>query len=323
MNQAVQRRRVVVTGATGFVGREVLRQLLSAGHEVVAIVRSVHEDLGVARVAVVPNLHDETALRMVMAGADSVIHLAARVHVMRERAADPLAEFRTVNVDGTRALRDAAIGAGLRRFTYISSIKVHGEVSQGLLRADAAIAPVDPYSRSKAEAEALLADAAMAGLEWSVVRPPLVYGPGVGGNFRRLLRLAALTKWCPLPLGGIANRRSLVARENLASAILAVTFAERASGRAYLVSDGEDLSTSDLLHRLALALGHKARLMPAPVAFLAGAAAALGRGAEAQRILSSLQVDASPLRDDLDWRPPVTVDAALRVTAAWWTERKR
>jgi nucleoside-diphosphate-sugar epimerase len=323
MNRARQRRRVVVTGATGFVGREVLRQLLSGGHEVVAIVRSVREELGAARVAVVPNLRDEAALRTVMAGADSVIHLAARVHVMRERTADPLAEFRAVNVDGTRALRDAAIAAGLRRFTYISSIKVHGEMSQGRLHAEAAIAPMDPYGRSKAEAEALLADAAMAGLEWSVVRPPLVYGPGVGGNFRRLLRIAALTKWCPLPLGGIENRRSLVARVNLASAILAVTFASRASGRAYLVSDGEDLSTSELLRRLANALGHEARLMTAPVTLLAGAASALGLGAEAQRIFSSFQVDASPLREDLGWQPPVTIEAALRDTAAWWTERNR
>ncbi len=312
--------RVAVTGATGFVGREVLRQLRSAGHEVVAIVRKEQSGFDGVRFAVIPDLRDETALRAELTGADAVIHLAARVHVMRERTADPLSEFRAVNVEGTRALRAAAVAAGLRRFTYVSSIKVHGEASQGRLRSGAPIAPVDPYGRSKAEAEALLAESPPSGLEWSVVRPPLVYGPGVGGNFRRLLRLAELTRWYPLPLGGIVNQRSLVARTNLASAILATTFAPAASGRAYLVSDGEDLSTSDLLARIAVAMGHRARLLPAPVSVLTGVAKALGREAEAQRLFSSLQVDSTPLSAEIGWRPPMTVDAALEQTVAWWAE---
>lgn len=310
--------RIAVTGAAGFVGRALVRRLAERGWEVTALVRAPAEVEGAARVAVIGGLDDAARLRPALAGMDAVAHLAARVHVMRETAGDPLAAFRAVNVEGTRAVRDLAREAGVARLVFLSSVKAHGEGRAAPYRPDEPLAPADPYGVSKAEAEAVLAEADPARLGWTILRPPLVYGPGVGGNFRRLLRLAELAGRLPLPLGGIANRRSLVFVGNLADAIAHAAGDARAAGRRYLVADGEDLSTSDLLARLARAFGRPARLLPCPVG-LAGAAARLaGRGAEAERLFGTLQVDASALAAELDWRAPFTVDEGLAATARWW-----
>lgn len=309
---------VVVTGASGFVGRSVVRRLAALGWRVTALVRRDEEVPGASRHARVDDLDDLDALRVALAGARAVIHLAARVHVMRETATDSLAAFRAVNVDGTRHVRDLAVKAGVQRLVYLSSVKVHGAGRRTPYHAEDALAPEDPYGVSKQEAEGLLHQISGERLGWTILRPPLVYGPQVRGNFRRLLRLAELASKVPLPLGGIANRRSLLYVENLADAIAAVLATEAAIGRTYLLSDGEDLSTSELLEHLAAGLGRRAHLLPCPTRLATAFARVLDRSGEAQRLLGSLTVDSSPLHRETGWKAPHAVDAALCVTAEWW-----
>ena len=256
-----------------------------------------------------------------MAGVQIVIHAAARVHVMSESSADPLAEFRKVNVDGTLNLARQAVAAGVRRFIFVSSIKVNGEGTEPgkPYKADDAPAPVDPYGISKLEAEhGLLALAAETGMEVVIIRPVLVYGPGVKANFRSMMNW--LNKGIPLPLGSIRNKRSLVALDNLVDLIVTCIEHPAAANQVFLVSDGEDLSTTELLRRMGAALGKPARLLPLPGAWLNGAACLLGKGAIAQRLCGSLQVDIEKTRRLLGWTPPVTVDEALRKTARHFLE---
>jgi nucleoside-diphosphate-sugar epimerase len=310
--------RIVVTGAGGFVGSRLSRELLAGGHEVVAAVRRRESAPPGTLAAVVPGL-EEDALRAAMGQADAVVHLAARVHVMRERATDPLAEFRAVNVEGAATAYRAAAGAGVRRFVLASTVKVHGEGRDAPYAEGDTPEPADAYAQSKLEAERRLAALRAAGgaSELVVVRPPLVYGPGVGANFRRLIRLAELSCRWPLPLGGLRNRRSLVSVHNLADALAFAATRAGLDGRTFLVADGEDLSTSALVERLARALGGRARLLPCPRGVLRSLAALARRGAEADRLLGSLTVDASGLRT-AGWSPPQSVDAALAETARWW-----
>lgn len=312
------RRRVAVTGATGFVGRATCERLAS-GWDVVAISRQ--EGAGTARVL---DLDDVEGLRTAFAGCEAVVHLAARVHVMHERSADPLAEFRRVNVSGTECVYRAAAAAGVHRFVFLSSVKVNGEGRDTPYGESDAPAPRDPYGRSKLEAEQRLAalSAQAGGCDVVVLRSPLVYGPGVGGNFRRLLQLAELSLRWPLPLGGIPNRRSLVAANNLADAIGCVLVRPEASGRTLFVSDGQDVSTSELVEALARGMGGRARLAPCPRTLLRRLAALAGRSAEAERLLGSLTVDSSPLRTQLGWTPPLAVEDALAATARWWRARQ-
>ncbi|WP_313107102.1 UDP-glucose 4-epimerase family protein [Stutzerimonas nitrititolerans] len=318
--------RVLVTGASGFVGNALVRRMASEfGHSVVAAVRRL-ECGGVF----VEGSHD-TAVRWVelgdLAGAepipdlfadvDAIVHCAARVHVMHEVDADPLAAFRAVNVHGTLKLAQAAAQAGVKRFVFLSSVKVHGEsTSSGKpFTADTALCPADPYAISKAEAEqALLALAAKIGLDVVIVRPPLVYGPGVNANFLSMMKL--LDKGVPLPLGAIQNRRSLVALDNLIDLLMVCLDHPYAGGQAFLVSDGEDLSTTELLCRLGMALGKPARLIPVPPGLLRSSAVLLGKRAVMERICGSLQVDIKRTRTVLGWSPPVSVDRALASTAA-------
>ena len=308
------RGRVAVTGASGFVGRATCRRL-AADHEVIPVSRQP----GHAG-ARVHGLDDVEGLRAAFAGCDAVVHLAARVHVMRERSGDPLAAFRAVNVDGTEAVYRAADHAGVRRVVFLSSVKVNGEGRDTPYVETDAPAPRDPYGRSKLEAEQRLAALRAAGgrCDVAVLRAPLVYGPGVGGNFRRLLRLAALSVNWPIPLGGIANQRSLVAVENLADAIHRVVQRPEAGGATLLVSDGHDLSTSELITALARGMGGRSRLMHCPRTLLRTLAACTGHRAEADRLLGSLTVDSSALRRRLGWTPPVATGLALAETARWW-----
>ncbi|MDZ7641614.1 MAG: NAD-dependent epimerase/dehydratase family protein [Desulfurivibrio sp.] len=254
-----------------------------------------------------------------LAGVDCVVHTAARAAVMADPVADPLVALREVNVAGTRRLAEQAAGAGVRRLVFISSVKVNGERTAPeapFLFSDTP-APEDAYAISKWEAEqALWQVAAQTGLEVVVVRPPLVYGPGVGGNFARLLGLVA--RGWPLPLGAVNNRRSLVALANLVDLLRVCVDHPAAAGRTFLVADGDDLSTPELLRRLALAMGRPVRLLPVPPVFLWRAGRLLGREAELARLLSSLQVDISFTRRTLGWEPPVRVDDALRETVEGW-----
>jgi nucleoside-diphosphate-sugar epimerase len=315
---------VLVTGASGFVGRALLGALAERGRPARAALR--RPDGGAALpagtdAAVVGEIDGTTDWASALRGVDVVVHLAARVHMMRDDAADPLAEYRRVNTAGTERLARDAARAGVRRMVFVSSVKVHGEGGgPAPLRASDAPAPADPYGVSKAEAEeALHRVAAETGMEVVVLRPPLVYGPGVGANFLSLFR--AVDRGLPLPLGRVRNRRSLVFVGNLADAILRAADHPDAAGRTFLVSDGEPVSTPALIRAVARALGRRPRLLPVPVALLHAAGAATGRGPAVSRLTGSLEVDSAPIRDTLAWTPPATLDEGLAATARWFRSR--
>jgi nucleoside-diphosphate-sugar epimerase len=265
----------------------------------------------------------QTDWKQALVGVDVLVHLAARVHVMRDAAADPLAEFRRVNVQGTLNLAWQAAAAGVKRFVFLSSVKVNGEATSAphpsprpegareRFREDDEPAPQDPYGISKMEAEAGLRDlAAQTGMEVVIIRPPLVYGPGVKANFAALMR--AVQRGWPLPLGAVHNQRSLVALDNLVDFIVTCLSHPQAANQTFLVSDGHDLSTTELVRGLAHAAGVSARLLPVPVWALQAGAALLGKGDAVQRLCGNLQVDISKARSLLGWLPPVSVDEGLR-----------
>ncbi len=316
-------KKVLLTGASGFVGRAIQARL-STDREVeltVVVRHQLAEQQPSVSTQKIAGIDGDTDWTSAVAGKAVVIHSAARVHVMNDQSADPLAEFRKVNVAGTLNLARQAAKAGAHRFIFISSIKVNGEgtVPGRPYTADDAPAPVDPYGISKLEAEeGLLALAAETGLEVVIIRPVLVYGPGVKANFRSMM--SWLNKGVPLPLGAIGNKRSLVALDNLVDLIVTCIDHPAAANQVFLVSDGEDLSTTELLQRMGAALGKPARLLPLPAAWLNGVARLLGKGAIAQRLCGSLQVDVEKTRSLLGWTPPVTVDDALRKTARHFLE---
>ncbi len=307
-------RRVLVTGASGFVGRALVDRLQSCPDvEVVAGIRQPGTALEGASL-VLGNLEDCRFSAGQLQGITQIVHAAARVHVMHERSTDPSAAFRRVNVDASVYLARAAAAAGVRRFVYISSIKVNGEASipGKPFTAAAAPFPVEPYGVSKAEAELRLADVAReTGIELVIVRPPLVYGPGVVANFRSMMRW--LRRGIPLPLGQIDNRRSLVALDNLVDLLVRCLEHPAAPGNTFLVSDGEDVSTSELLLRLGTSLGRPARLLDGR--YLEILLMATGKHALHQRLFGSLQVEIEETRSLLDWAPPVSMELALQRTA--------
>lgn len=310
--------RIVVTGTTGFVGGAILGRLSAqANFELIAAVRKPVSALpGCATSVQIAGLEADTDWRKALEATHVVIHCAARVHVMNDHSSDPLAEFRQVNVEGTLNLARQAAAAGVQRFIFVSSIKVNGEgTAPGLVyRADDVPAPVDPYGISKMEAEqGLQALAAATGMEVVIIRPVLVYGPGVKANFLSMMRW--LNKGVLLPFGAIYNKRSLVALDNLVDLIVTCIDHPAAANQTFLVSDGEDLSTSELLGKMATALRKPARLLPVPSWLLERGARLLGRQALAQRLCGSLQVDISKTRELLGWAPSVSVDQALAKTA--------
>lgn len=314
---------ILVTGANGFVGRPLCAALAHSGQAVVAATRHALPDRA-------PNITNcqistltvDTDWQHGLQGCDAVVHLAARVHVMTDTATDPLAEFRRVNVDGTLNLARQAAAADVRRFVFISSIKVNGESTRlgQFFTANDVPGPQDPYSISKHEAEQGLRKlAAETGMEVVIIRPPLVYGPGVRANFRSMMRWL---KWgVPLPLGAIHNKRSLVALDNLVDLIITCLDHPAAANQTFLAADGEDLSTTELLRRMGVTLGSPARLIPVPTSLLEAGAALLGRRDMAQRLCGSLQVDISKARELLGWNPPISVDEALRRTAQGLNEK--
>lgn len=318
-NELTDAQRLLITGATGFVGSALCTLLDRTGVEYCRATRTAagtrRDDVVVGRIG--PGTDWSAALE----GIACVVHLAARTHVMHESAADPLAAYREINVEGTRRLAEAAAAAGVRRFVFLSSVKVNGERTgaQPFGEADAP-SPEDAYGITKLEAERVLARISrQSGMAVTVLRPPLVYGPGVKGNFLSLMR--AVRKGVPLPLGSLDNRRSLVYVGNLASAIVRCVESERAAGQMFLVSDGEDLSTPELIRRVATALGVRPRLLPCPPALLLLAGRLSGRRAQVARLTDSLQVDSGKIRRELDWAPPVSVDLGLTETAHWFVSR--
>ena len=308
----------LVTGGSGFLGQALINQLVRLpGCTVVAPMRNLSARLAAgARSFALNNLDGANDWQVTLNDVDVVIHAAARVHVMNEVAVDPLAAFREVNVEATLNLARQAAEYGVKRFIFISSIKVNGEGTEAgaVYRADDTPAPIGPYATSKLEAEqGLMSLAANTGMEVVVIRPVLVYGPGVKANFLSMMRW--LYRGVPLPFGAVNNLRSLVAIDNLVDLIVTCSDHPAAANQVFLASDGEDVSTTQLLRKLANALGKPARLFPIPTRIMSGVAAMIGKRAMADRIFGSLQVDISKNRKLLGWEPPVTLDKALGLTA--------
>nr|WP_287110480.1 SDR family oxidoreductase [Methylobacillus sp.] len=303
---------MLVTGATGFVGKALCNYLRQHGYYVTAVGRADNVQARVLDYQVI-SIDYQTDWSGILDNVGVVIHLAARVHVMEEQLANPLGAYRETNVDGTLNLARQAAQAGVRRFIFVSSIKVNGEqtLPGKPFVADDMPVPEDAYGISKFEAEqGLMALAKETGMEVVIIRPPLVYGPGVKGNFASMMKL--VKSGIPLPLGAIHNQRSLVAIDNLVNLIVTCIDHPAAANQVFLVSDGEDLSTSDLLRRLAKAAGVSSRLIPVPAHWLEMGLNMCGKRLIAQRLLGSLQVDISKTRELLGGGPPVSVDEGLK-----------
>ena len=310
-------RRVVITGAAGFVGRHVVQRFLRAEWEVLALVRpgSTAAGAGGALRVVERDLTITDEVVDVLREGDVVVHLAGRAHVMREHAPDPLAAFRMANVAPTRILCESAARAGVSRFVFISSAKVFGEGRDRPYAVDDPLAPSGPYARSKAEAERVVREAGDRGaFDWSILRPPFVYGPGGKGNFPRLIGLAHLSTKLPLPLASIENRRSIIFVGNLADLLLHVVNRPEACGRVMLPTDEKDISTPELLRALATATGSRARLFRCPLRILRAGARLAGRSAEMDRLTESLRLDSRHLRDALGWQPPFSLEEGLALS---------
>jgi len=309
---------VLLTGASGFLGRGFYSLAQLRYVEVRCVFRSAASVYGTSNAVLVPSLDGATNWTTALQGIDVVVHTAARVHVMYDESQDSLAECMRVNVLGTLNLARQASKVGVRRFIFISSIKVNGEFTDlgSPFTADQIPVPCDPYGVSKYEAEmGLMALAKETGMEVVIIRPPLVYGPGVKANFLSMMNW--LQRGFPLPLGGVTkNRRSFIYIDNLVSLIITCINHPAAANQTFLVSDDEDLSTTLLLGRMAEALGVSSRLIPVPESFIRFGANLIGRSDITQRLCGTLQVDIKKTKDLLGWIPPVIVDEGLRQTAA-------
>ncbi len=303
---------ILLTGANGFVGKALLESFCREGHQVVAAARQPIASVEGARYLAIHDINDAHAWRRAAHGIDAVVHTAARVPIMRG-SGDDLALYRQVNVSGTLTVARAAAAAGVKRFVFISSIKVNGEGTPPgrPFRADDTPGPTDAYGESKWEAEQALTKLASAtGMEVVIVRPPLIYGPGVKGSFSTLAKL--VEAGIPLPLGAVKNKRSFVGIDNLVSLITRCIEHPAAANRVFLATDGEDLSTAELLRRLAVACGRPCRLISVPTGLLHVGATLVGKKAFAQRLLGSLQADITKTCVLLDWDPPYTVAQGFR-----------
>jgi len=311
----------LVTGASGFVGKWLIELLLERHFNVTAVIRETpqQEVLG-CRTVRVPQISGVTDWSQLLSNIDVVVHLAARVHVMQETEADALSAFQAVNLHGTINLARQAAASGSKRFVYISSIKVNGEHTNisPFVETDTP-APQDPYAISKWQAEQALHEISKeTGMEVVILRPPLVYGPGVKANFYNLMRL--VSKALPLPIGLINNHRSMIYVENLVDAILACAIHPNAAGQTYLVSDGRAVSTPELVHQIASAMNKPCRVFSFPVSLLRLCAFVVGKSAMMDRLSQSLAIDDSKIRLDLNWRSPYTSKQGIEKTVNWFLE---
>lgn len=314
------RRSVLVTGATGFVGRSLCSCLIAEEWCVYGTLLSSETPASLV-VGVLPVLIDslgvETLWAHALNGIDIIIHLAARVHIMNDSAIDPLTEFRKINVEGTNKLANEAAKAGVKRLVFISSIKVNGEESDEQYTPDSPLNPSDPYGISKKEAEQCLRRVeAETGMEVVIIRPPLVYGPNVKANFLNLIKV--IQHGIPLPLASIKNKRSLIYIGNLVDALVVCATHPGAAGKTYLVSDSEDVSTPELIRRIALLMGKPARLVPIPLILLDLAGFLIGKSSFINRLTGSLTVDCSKINFELGWKPPFTMGEGLQDTVKWF-----
>jgi nucleoside-diphosphate-sugar epimerase len=301
--------KLCITGANGFVGKYLCNQLEVKAHTIVRIVRNSCTPYEQA----VGDIGPQTAWVALLGGCDVVVHLAARVHVIQDTAIDPLTAFRLINVDGALNLARQAAAVGVRRFVFVSSVKVNGESTEfGKTFAETDPPhPLDDYGQSKQEAELGLRHiAADTGMEVVIIRPPLVYGFGVKANFASLMR--AVKKGVPLPLGAVHNQRSLIGIDNLVDFLITCIDHPLAANETFLVSDGQDVSVPELVRGLADAMGVKAHLLPIPVSVLQFGAALLGKRDAVNRLCENLQVDIDKARKLLAWTPPISIYEGLR-----------
>lgn len=317
--------KILVTGANGFVGKVVCEKLSSRGFDVVAAIRDPSGSNGVAsngaiHAVAVGNIDEKTDWMAVLNGCSSVIHLAARAHVLSDTTADPLAAFRETNVDGALQLARSAMLAGVRRFVFVSSVGVNGQRSSAPFTETDTPQPAEPYAVSKLEAElALRKITSGSSMQLVIVRPPLVYGPECPGNFLRLLKL--LSAGIPLPFGAIRGKRSFIGVWNLADFLITCVLHEKAAGNLFLVSDMEDIALPDLLRRLAEGMGKEVPLFSFNPVWLGRFASIVGRAGMFEKLCGSLTVDPSHAHITLDWTPPISLTDGLCRTADWYAQR--
>ncbi|MFC1578380.1 UDP-glucose 4-epimerase family protein [Thermodesulfobacteriota bacterium] len=315
-------RNVLVTGANGFIGNALCRRMLAEGWHVRGTIRSL------SKKAVLPpgmdafqigSIGPSTEWETALEGIDTVVHLAARVHVMDGGSADPIIDYRKINVAGTKRLAQIAHSKNVRRFVYVSSIKVNGEGRVDPYTEADQPAPVDPYGISKFEAEKeLYSIADQTGLEVVILRPPLVYGPGVKANFLKLIKI--VHRGIPLPLARVKNHRSMIFLGNLVDALFVCITHPRAVGKTFLVSDREDVSTPELIQKISFALEKPSRVFALPFGFLRLLARLTGKSETVSRLLDSLTLDSTKIRTELDWKPPFSMEEGLRETANWYLQ---
>lgn len=315
--------RVLVTGASGFIGDRLCRLLLNNGYIVRAIYRTSAVQNNKYEQLIVGDINQYTQWGEALRDVDYVIHLAARVHVMNETTENPLAKFREVNLFGTENLARQAADQGVKRFIYLSSIKVNGEKTENNpFTANDMPSPTDAYAKSKVEAEnELHVISRERNLDIVIIRPPLVYGPGVRGNYLRLLNL--VNKGIPLPLANIHNKRSMVSLDNICDLLINCLKNQNAAGKTFLVSDGIDWSTPDLIRKLAYYMGVPAYLFPIPQFLLDLAGQLTGKKGVIDRLCDSLVVDINDTRNHLGWSPPQTIEEGVRQTVEWYLHNKK
>lgn len=311
---------ILVTGASGFIGRALVAELERRGHSVRCAVRNIESVTGLSGALIeVGDVNASTDWTRALDGVHIVIHLVARAHILNETAIDPLAAFNAVNLDGTRRLAESAAAQGVRRMVYVSSIGVNGDSAtpQNAFTEASIPMPHNAYAASKYAAEQALSDVARrTGLETVILRPPLVYGPGNPGNFLRLLKL--VDRGIPIPLASVSNRRSMIYVDNLVDALITAAIKHEAAGQLYLVCDNETVSTPHLIAELGERMEKPIRLWPFPVSGLRLAGKILGRSLEIERVVGSLVIDGGKIRRELQWSPPYTLQQGLEHTVRWF-----